>query len=675
MNPAPQGSAAAASDAYRDRPADAVENKTNFAHFGGQKYSVFGYKDDPVTGFHATAYQNVATGEIIIAYRGTDPDWRNHARTTVQDAMVDLVMVKEQANTQKSAADAFTKAMIDKAQQLGISKDHIFLAGHSLGGTLVEIEAWEFGLRGITVNAFGAVDLEYGVPRGGGQVTNYVMAGDPVSAGSHHFGEVKVLASVEDVAALRAGRYLDAPAGTPPPNPMLSMRVSDHSVHHFTGEGGAENMLIPANLAAGEARYLRHKAAFDHFREDVRQDRAELGEALRSTESRTILTTGAQLSPRLQQQLSEMHALKVDVPIQQMVEHNPLMRATENTLDYTATALRSGGDRTRQNAEQVASEVRHDGQLVQQRAQDVARSSLGFSAINPLAAAGVALGAAVVGYTARADAEGVAQTSHFAGQATHALGEFAAERLQSEKHLLESEAHIAGQLTTDALHMTEFKLAVAIDTTLVAYQTAERALQLTGNGATLAYDTTRQAVLRDVEMAELVGKLASTTLASTSRRFESPPTLSDEAQSSAPKASPAPPSRATGSAQLQYDPRHPDSPNHALYNELHRRIPDASEKRLLQFTDACHSNKITVKNLGVIHLDEHAGRVMFTTSWPPQPPATVDIKTPSPEPQQSIRHIQQFDQQQIQQTGQRHAQNAQTNQQGQTQLAPQAPTR
>jgi putative lipase involved disintegration of autophagic bodies len=208
MSPSSQVSAAAASDAYIDRDPTQIDKWP--VKLDGQKYQVFGYRDDPATGFHATVYQNIKTNEIIIAYRGTDPDIKHHTRTTVQDALVDATMVKDKINPQEAAAHAFTREMIDKAQKHGISKDQITVAGHSLGGTLAEIEASQFKLHGVTLNAYGAVDLGYGIPPGGHQVTNYVMAGDVVSAASRHFGEVKVLASQTDIDSLHTGRYLGA---------------------------------------------------------------------------------------------------------------------------------------------------------------------------------------------------------------------------------------------------------------------------------------------------------------------------------------------------------------------------------------------------------------------------------------------------------------------------------
>jgi hypothetical protein len=663
----PQGAAAAANDAYKDRPASDVDNKTSFEHFDGQKYSVFGYKNDPATGFHGTAYRNVATGEIIIAIRGTDPDWRNHTRTTVQDAAVDFAMVKEQANAQKAAADEFTKAIIDKAQRLGITKEHIFLTGHSLGGTLVEIEAWECGLRGMTFNAYGAVDLIHGVPQGGNQVTNYVMAGDVVSAGSYHFGEVKVLASVQDVAALHMGRYLGAPSGGPRPNPLLTMQPSDHSVTHFTGEGGKENMLAPASLAASEARYQLHKAAFDHFREDIHQDRAELGEALRNMDSRTIVTTMAHLSPRLQQQLLEVHAVAVDAPIHRMVEDNSLVLGAASALDYASALLRDDATRAQQGADEFSHRVRFSGQDLQQKADAIANASLGFSALNPLAAAGAALGATAAGSTARMEVEGLAQASQFAGQATHVADGFAADQAQVAKLVLETGVHEVSQVVTTLVHTQEFGAVVTVDAALILAQATHTA----GDRAVHAFVVARDAVSQAVEATRQVADRAYGALGHPAQWFTNGSSPVQAAHESAQVHSPLQPAQTSDATHALNDPRHPANRDHGLYSELHRRIPDASEKRLLQFTDACHTNKITVKNLGQIHLDEKAGHIFFMTSWPPQPPAVVDLKHPSPDPQQSINHIHQHDQQQAPKL----SQHAQVNLQGQAPLQPQAPAR
>jgi peptidoglycan hydrolase-like protein with peptidoglycan-binding domain/muramidase (phage lysozyme) len=112
------------------------------------------------------------------------------------------------------------------------------------------------------------------------------------------------------------------------------------------------------------------------------------------------------------------------------------------------------------------------------------------------------------------------------------------------------------------------------------------------------------------------------------------------------------------------DPRHERHPLNALYNELKTRIPDASERRLLQFTAACHSHHIGARNLGRIDFNQQDGIITFCPSWPPGPVATIDLKTPSPEPQQSIADIQQYDRQHAQMVAQIQAQVALTNAHG-----------
>jgi nitrogen regulatory protein PII-like uncharacterized protein len=207
MNPINQALADASNDSYGNRTQNDVEQRKK-VQLDGKSYEVFGYASDLTTGFHATAYQDVATGEIIIAYRGTDPgllagetkaEKVDHALTTLQDIAVDAKMVRDTVNAQTPAADAFTAQMIAKAARQGIPKDHVFAAGHSLGGAHAEKEAAKFGLRGAAYNGFGAAGLIDGPPQPGFQFTNYRMAGDVVSAASPHIGEVVSLASQDDL--------------------------------------------------------------------------------------------------------------------------------------------------------------------------------------------------------------------------------------------------------------------------------------------------------------------------------------------------------------------------------------------------------------------------------------------------------------------------------------------
>ncbi|WP_307753599.1 hypothetical protein [Xanthomonas albilineans] len=287
MNPVDQERADAANDSYFNRPQSDVDDNGKFVFLDGNKYKIFGYANDSITGFHATAYQSLDDPDkIIIAYRGTDPglfsgetdaEKAGHALTTLQDIAVDATMVRDAVNPQKAAADAFTAQMLAKAAARGIPKDHVTVAGHSLGGALAQIEAAKYGLAGATFNAYGAVSLNHHVPEGGSAVTNYVLAGDPVSGASRHYGTVVTLATPENVQALKDAHYLDASHGASSPNPLRAMRLGDHSGTHFTGP---QSVLSPERLTQLQANYAHNKAAFDHFRQDVHQDRELLNMAL-----------------------------------------------------------------------------------------------------------------------------------------------------------------------------------------------------------------------------------------------------------------------------------------------------------------------------------------------------------------------------------------------------------
>ena len=646
MSPSPKASAAAAKEAYADHLPSDIGNNAKPIFFDSQKYTVFDYTADRATGFHATAYKEVAPPHnIIIAYRGTDLDVIHHTRTTVQDAVVDFTMVKNQINPQKDAADAFTREMIDKAARHGIDKDHITVAGHSLGGTLAEIEASSFGLRGTTFNAYGAVDLGYGVSEGGTRVTNYVMAGDVVSAASRHHGQIVPLASDEDILALKAGRYLDATPGAPPPNPLLAMMLSDHGVTHFVPDLGSHNasVLDPGMLSRYEKNYTDNKAAIDRYRNDVYEERAELAAALRHADSRDLSSTWENLSPRIRQQVAELHASKVDVPIHSAMTHNAVVQGVEHGLDRTGATLRTAGQAMHEMDERAAANVRHaSGYLT--------------PAMPAAPLAGMAL------------AEGM----HLHGELAQAASQLAAEQAKQAKQTVQLGAHVAAATATTAVHGIESVALKGADLAINTYQGGKAALEHT----TQAYDAAQRTVSRGADAVGHVVQRAGETLHGFAERTGAAyaesamlrgQAISATADALMHRSSPDP--RKDADAPNQHDPRHPDSSLHGLYNELHWRIPDASEQRLLQFTAACHAHHIGVHNLSVIHLDEANATMHFNGNDLWARPVGVNFSQPSPPPEQSIQHIQQHNQQQAQLMGQFLAPN-QAQQQG---LAPSCP--
>ena len=208
MNPTTEDYAWLAKDAYTNyHPAD-VGNA--LANLNGHQYKVVDYTAN-ASGFHATAYQQVDQPHgIIIAYRGTDP---GHPLTTVQDVAVDAIMVTSKVNPQIHDADRFTEQVMANAKLQGIASDQVTVAGHSLGGTLAEVEAWRHHLHGQTFNAYGSAELGQGIPTGGNQIINNVLAGDPVSAAGQHFGVMRTYATAADINQLRQAGYLDGRHG------------------------------------------------------------------------------------------------------------------------------------------------------------------------------------------------------------------------------------------------------------------------------------------------------------------------------------------------------------------------------------------------------------------------------------------------------------------------------
>lgn len=633
MNLDPEVCAAAASDAYTNRPGGASNMPTD-VYLGGHRYAVFDYEADP-SGFHGTAYIDRETNEIIIAYRGTDPDFKHHPLTVVRDIGADYTMVRDRFNPQEKAARDFTARVIDAAKANGISLDHVTLAGHSLGGALVEIESSKFNLPGITFNSYGAVDLGYGVPEGGDRVINYVMAGDPVSAASHHHGQVVVLASDQDVEYLRGARYLGASADVIAPNPLLAMSLGDHSVTWFTGPN---SVLKPENMAQAMRNYAQSRPAIDHFRGDVYDSRAELAVALNSTEHLNLESTYAHLSPRMQQQLMEYHASLVDSSIRDALEHNRVVEGATGALEQGSVLFQAGGQYVQRGADQLADGIRSTGHAVQQRADEASRIAWAAAPLDPGVAGGVALGAKAVGFATHVEAEGLARTSHLAGQAAHATGQFVAGLGQELKHGVEQGVHAYASAVQSAVHQAEATLVHRIDSSIENHARLGEMMDAVGH----AYSDAKRTMSHGIDAAERAAGEAYDTLSHPGRWFGQTPAASQPAESLPDQVRAVVPA---DPAHEVSDPRHPDSTNHALYNELHRRIPDASEARLLQFTAACHAHEITADNLQQVHFDRAGGQMLFRGSGMLATPASVDVRVPSPQLQQSILQIQQYDQQ------------------------------
>lgn len=148
-----------------------------------------------VPGFYAAVYQNIGTGEIVIAYEGTYPIW------SPTDWAANFALFLEGESPQFVAALEFAKAIRD---QYAGTAPAITVTGHSLGGGLAQLAADVFGWRGVTFDAPGMHQLTEGAPaaqfdaffaRTGesfGHVSagfsNLTVAGSVVSAVGIHIG-------------------------------------------------------------------------------------------------------------------------------------------------------------------------------------------------------------------------------------------------------------------------------------------------------------------------------------------------------------------------------------------------------------------------------------------------------------------------------------------------------
>ncbi|MCW0460106.1 hypothetical protein NB717_001174 [Xanthomonas sacchari] len=405
-------------------------------------------------------------------------------------------MVRDTVNAQKSAADAFTAQMIAKAAAQGIPKTQIFAAGHSLGGALAELQAAKYGLRGATYNGFGAADMIDGPPQPGFQLTNYRMAGDVVSAASPHVGKVVSLASEEDIQSLRAGRYLDAPPGSAPPNALIAMRLSDHGGQQHFSSDSPDNILQPQRFQEATQRYAANKDAIDRFGSDVSFARAELSESLRQMRGND---GQGQLSPNLRRQLNEYLVLNADPAIRDTIARGAPVRGVADGLQHGADAVRAGGRYVQALDERIAIVAREGGRL-----------TAPFIPVAPLAGH-------VVGEAARLHGQGADAAARWVGGG-----------LESAKGAVERGAHVAADAVVERIHDPRFQAGVAnvanhivdaYDGARVAAQTATQTYQLGKQAVSDGIDRAERAVAQTydatkhvvTEGAQQVGRAATQT--------------------------------------------------------------------------------------------------------------------------------------------------------------------
>lgn len=177
----------------------------------------------PNAGFYGAAY-SIGTGSdksVVIGFEGTNIEaYATQTQFVYNAVKADLGLYKGQLPTALQLAAQFANSVIQTAAAQGISKDHVYITGHSLGAAEAEYADVQTGLTGVTFGTPG-ISADY-IPAGSSSdLTNYVERGDPVGNYAYtgknspegsfiysheigHFGATQYLGTFIDALPLQA---------------------------------------------------------------------------------------------------------------------------------------------------------------------------------------------------------------------------------------------------------------------------------------------------------------------------------------------------------------------------------------------------------------------------------------------------------------------------------------
>ncbi len=267
-----QGYAELAEHSY-DRQGNLAQLVNQTVTLGGVEYKILAHADKP-SGYQGTVYQRTDTGEIVVAHRGTEFEREKFKDLIATDGM----MVAGRTNLQADDAIELTRFAQRQAQKYAVENQtpmrEVTVTGHSLGGTLAQITAHHFGLKGETFNAYGAASLDRRIPEGGNDVLNHVMAADLVSSGSPHYGQVRVYTNPREIATLEQYGYENSRSPLDLRRPATAaykaMDGGSHDMHNFLpidGQKRADTSILDDPQARRLAQ--QYDPMIDKFRADV----------------------------------------------------------------------------------------------------------------------------------------------------------------------------------------------------------------------------------------------------------------------------------------------------------------------------------------------------------------------------------------------------------------------
>ena len=332
--------AALSEDSYRHPQS----NPNSTVRIEGVDYRVLANADRP-SGYQGTIYQRVDTREIVVAHRGTEPS-RGMGELFRDAVRTDGDMVVNGVNNQTQDAIDLTRRAVElsraEAERTGRPAPEVTVTGHSLGGTLAQITAHEFGLRGETFNAYGAAGLRQGVPAGGNAVVNHVRATDVVSAASPHYGQTRVYATPEDISALQDGGYANnrrtslLPFVGDPRNPLevaWDRGGPAHSIGAFVRAEGGGPLMTQDHIQ----RAQQFDPMIDKFRDDVG--------AIRSGITNTSL--GVQDGwDRLRRGWDDLFSQRTDIQRVPLIGDTPMVEQAYAAIDRNRTQVGDVDTRT-----------------------------------------------------------------------------------------------------------------------------------------------------------------------------------------------------------------------------------------------------------------------------------------------------------------------------------------
>ena len=195
-----------------------LQAKNTTLEVNGTLYKVVDSVDDTANSYQGYLLFDATTNSYFVVNRGTKEPG---------DIITDAVMAVAAINNQWSDALALANEAKTDAAARGST---VYAVGHSLGGSLAQLQAADFGWVGYTFNAYGASDVftKLGLTLNShASIKNYRTLFDVVSDVSTHLGDQPItLESIGDVKLLASG----SPTS---PGDLITTIKSDHSLSNF----------------------------------------------------------------------------------------------------------------------------------------------------------------------------------------------------------------------------------------------------------------------------------------------------------------------------------------------------------------------------------------------------------------------------------------------------------